>query len=87
MVDFSLMSTAKALDPQGAIGRSPDSLSLAERLAFSGKLIALEIYTPKTLPLRTIEAIGDSVSACVQMLKQRGLNPKQFEFRILPPPY
>jgi hypothetical protein len=81
------MSHAKGLDPQGAIGRSPDSLSLSERLAFSGKFIALEIYTPKTLPLRTIEAIGDSVAACLQTLKQRGLNAKQFEFRTLPPPY
>ena len=70
-----------------AIGRSPDALTLEERLAYAGKFIALEIYTPKTIPLRTIEAIGDSLPACVQMLKQRGLDLKQFEFRMLPPPY
>lgn len=81
------MSAAKALDPKSAIGRNPDALSLAERLAFSGKFIALEIYTPKTIPLRIIEAIGDSLLECMQVLKQRGLDPKQFEFRTLPPPY
>jgi len=70
-----------------AIGRSPDALTLEERLAYAGKFIALEIYTPKTIPLRTIEAIGDSLLACVQVLKQRGLDPARFEFRLLPRPY
>ena len=70
-----------------AIGRSPDALTLEERLAYAGKFIALEIYTPKTIPLRTIEAIGDSLLACVQVLKQRGLDHARFEFRLLPRPY
>ena len=81
------MTAAKARDPQTAMGRSPDSLSLEERLAFAGKYVAYEIYTPKTLPLHTIEAIGDSLAACIQILRQRGLDPRQFEFRILPIPY
>jgi len=87
MIDSSVMSAAKARDPRSAIGRSPDALTLQERLAFAGKYIALEIYTPKTLPLRTIEAIGDSLEACLRILRERGLDPRQFEFQRLPPPY
>jgi hypothetical protein len=78
---------AKSKDPRQAIGRSPEALTLAERVAFAGKRIALEIYTPETLPLRRIEAIGDSLAECLQMLRDRGLNPAQFEFQLLPPPY
>lgn len=76
-----------SVDPLKAIGRSPESLPLADRVALAGKYIALEIYTPKTLPLRRIEAIGNSLSACLRMLKERGLDPGQFEFTRLPPPY
>ena len=69
------------------IGRAPDRLSLAEQEALMGKHIALEIYTPKTLPLRRMEAIGDSVQDCVAMLRRRGLDPLNFEFSRLPAPY
>lgn len=70
-----------------AIGRSPDQLSLEERLILTGKYIALEVYSPATLPEKRIEAIGDSLDACVRMLKARGLDPAQFEFSRLPAPY
>lgn len=69
------------------IGRSPDRLSIAERFALAGKWVAFEIYTPKDLPLRRIEAIGDSTVDCVRMLKARGLDPGRFEFEILKPAY
>ena len=52
-----------------------------------GKYIALEIYTPDDLPLRRIEAIGDSVQECVRQLVARGLDPVRFEFTRLGPPY
>jgi hypothetical protein len=81
------MPARKSTDPRQAIGRSPDALTLEERLAFAGKRIALEIYTPQTLPLRRIEAIGDSFADCLRMLRERGLDPAHFEFRLLPPPY
>jgi hypothetical protein len=81
------MAASKLKDPRRAIGRSPDALSLEERLAFAGKHIALEIYTPETLPLRRIEAIGNSLAECLRMLQERGLDPKQFEFQLLPRPY
>lgn len=75
------------MDSQRAIGRSPDRLTLSERNALTGKYIALEIYTPENLAYRRIEAIGDSLAECVQMLKSRGLDPEKFEFSRLPPPY
>jgi len=81
------MSAAAARDPRQAIGRSPDALTLEERFAFTGKYVAYEIYTPERLPLRRIEAIGDSLGGCLRMLKERGLDPRQYEFRRLAPPY
>ena len=70
-----------------AIGRNPDDLSLPERAALAGKFVALEIYSPETLPLRRIEAVGDSVAECVRMLKQRGLDPGKFEYDLLKSAY
>ena len=79
--------TASAKDSERAIGRSPDRLSLDERIQLAGKYVALEIYTPEVLPLRRIEAIGDSLEQCVGMLKSRGLDPARFEYTRLPAPY
>jgi hypothetical protein len=81
------MSVSAAKDPRQALGRNPDRLTLNERTALAGKMIALEIYTPATLPLRRIEAIGESIEACVHMLQERGLDPRQFEITRLTPPY
>jgi len=81
------MTVSAAKDPKKAIGHAPEDLSLEQRLALTGKLIALEIYSPATLPLRRIEAIGDSVADCVAQLRARGLDPENFEFSRLPPPY
>jgi hypothetical protein len=76
-----------AQDPRQAIGRNPDRLTLEERMALAGKFIALEIYSPDTLPLRRIEAVGNSIDECVRMLESRGLDPRQFEYSVLPWPY
>ena len=65
------------------IGRAPERLSLEELGALAGKWIALEVYTPDTLPLKRIEAIGASVVDCVTALQQRGLNPREFEFVMM----
>jgi hypothetical protein len=62
------------------VGRSADSLTLSERTAVVGQWIALERYTPETLPLRTIEAIGKSPAMCVQQLEARGLKAVNYEF-------
>ena len=81
------MMAKPAKDPSKALGRSPDKLSVEERLALAGKYIALEIYTPEALPLRRIEAIGDSLADCLRELQRRGLDPLRFEFSRLPAPY
>jgi hypothetical protein len=70
-----------------ALGRSPDRLSIQERFALAGKFVALEVYTPETIPLRRIEAMGDSAAECMRALSARGLNPALFEFVRLTPPY
>ena len=81
------MTANAAKNSAHALGRNPDRLTPAERIALAGKFIALEIYSPETLPLRRIEAIGDSLAECLRSLKSRGLDPKQFEFTRLTPPY
>ena len=81
------MTASAVRDPRQAIGRNPDRLTLEERTALAGKWIALEVYTPATLPFRRIEAIGDSLEACARMLQERGLDPAIFEFSRLAWPY
>jgi hypothetical protein len=67
------------------IGRSPDSLSIQDRSALAGWWIALERYTPATIPLRRIEAIAESPAACARQLAARGLRAADFEYMpILP---
>jgi hypothetical protein len=70
-----------------ALGRSPERLTLEERFALAGKFVALEVYTPQAIPLRRIEAIGDSTGECVRGLVSRGLDPARFEFTRLTRPY
>jgi hypothetical protein len=69
------------------LGRNPESLSLAERLEVAGSWFALELYDPATLPLRQIEAIGDSATACMQQLQARGLDPAKYELLPFKSPY
>ncbi len=81
------MTASAAKDPLQAIGRAPERLTLEERHALIGKYIAMEIYTPEALPLRRIEAVGDTVADCARQLLSRGLDPARFEFTRLAPPY
>lgn len=74
-------------NPAGIIGRPPERLTLEERLALVGRYYAQEIYSPDTLPLRRIEAVGDSVADCVRQLTSRGLDPARFEYLLFTPPY
>ncbi len=69
------------------VGRPFDGLTLAERLDHVGRWVALEIDTPQTLPLRTIEAEGSSAIECAAALSARHLDPAHFEFLLLYPPY
>lgn len=68
------------MDSSSIIGRAPEQLTLEERSLLAGKWVALEIYTPATLPLRRIEAVGESATACAVELRRRQLSPGDFEF-------
>ena len=81
------MPVASKSDLEKFIGRSVDRLTLPEREALIGKFAAREIYTPQTLPLQRIEALGDTIQDCVAMLRGRDLDPLNFEFVRLGPPY
>ena len=81
------MTATAGNNPARVIGRSPDRLTPAERLALAGKYVALEIYSPESIPLRRIEAIGDTLAECLRNLKARGLDARLFEFTRLAPPY
>ncbi|MCX6599505.1 MAG: hypothetical protein NTV70_24385 [Acidobacteria bacterium] len=72
---------------QAVIGLSPEVLSIAQRRALAGRWIALEVYTPQTLPLRLIQAVGATPEECAAALRARGLDPVQFEFSVLQPAY
>lgn len=74
--------TAASVDFDQFIGREPERLTLVERNGLTGKWIALELYSPETLPLRRIAAVGDSVADCIRRLAERGLDPKKFEFLL-----
>jgi len=69
------------------IGRSPDGLTLQERLEIAGKWIAMELYSPSTLPLRKIEAVAASAQECASAIRQRGLDPTQFEYLTMGSPF
>lgn len=73
------------MDTHKVIGRSPERLTLAERSQLAGWWVAYEVYTPQTLPLKRIEAVGRDVPACIQQLESRGLDPRQFEFELFQP--
>jgi hypothetical protein len=77
------MSRGPRIDPKQALGRAPEHLGLGELAAWAGLVVALEIYTPATLPLRTIEAIGESAEECMAHLVACGLNPRRFEYVVL----
>ena len=73
-------------DPTRLIGAEYDRLSYEERSALSGKWIALPLYTPRTQPLRVMEAIGDSVTDCARQLQASGKDVTRYEYSRLNPP-
>lgn len=69
------------------IGTSPEQLSIEQRRKLTGQWAAYLMYTPQNLALRQIEAIGPTVAACAAQLRQRGLNPADYEFLPFTPAY
>lgn len=67
------------MDAEKLLGRSPADLTLEECERLRGKWIALEIYTPATMPLRRIEAIAADAAGCIAELQRRRLDPRDFE--------
>ena len=91
-------ATATAAHLSHLIGRAVEDLGLSERWRFAGKWVAFQIYSPPhkvtrdgidytDVRLRRIEAVGDSVEECVAQLRRRNLEPTEFEFTPLKPPY
>ena len=88
----------EAKPASGLVGRRVEELSLAERLQYANRWIAFRIYTPPgkvtrdgieyvDVRVRTMEAAGGSMEECVAQLRRRNLDPAEFEFTILKPPY
>jgi hypothetical protein len=74
------------MDLSRFVGVFVDSLSLAERRELAGKWAAYEVYTPKTTPLRRIEALADTQIDCIRQLTASGLDVHRYEFIVLPVP-
>lgn len=70
----------KSLDAAAFIGRSPETLSRSEWRRVHGAWAAFELYSPETTPLRRIVALGASVEECARQLKDKGLDPRNYEF-------
>ena len=89
-------------DPGGGLqtllGRAVEDLALTERLKYVGTWVAFRIYAPPhkisrdgieyvDVRLRRIEATGESMEECAAQLRHRNLDPADFEFFPLKPPY
>ncbi len=70
------------MDSAQLIGRAPARLSSAELACLSGRWVALEIYTPETVPLKRIASIGASAADCMTALASSGHDPRQFEYML-----
>ena len=81
------MPSVSSLNLDKFVGRTPDRLTLDEREALVGYYMARQVYSPKNLALQRIEAVGESVAACVENLKRAGKNPLEYEFTRFNPPY
>ena len=90
--------TAGASDLTSLVGRAVEDLSVAERLQYANTWIAFRLYSPPhkvtkegveyvDVRLRRIEAAGRSVEELIEQLRQRNLDPMEFEFTPLKPPY
>jgi hypothetical protein len=49
--------------------------------------VAFEIYTPDKTPERLIAAEGSSPAACIEQLRERGLDPGRYEFVPIKPAF
>jgi hypothetical protein len=75
------------VDHRKLLGAYPERLSLGQLRGLAGYMVALELYTPETVPVRRIEAIGETGEECMAELAARGLDPRHFEYIMLKAPY
>jgi hypothetical protein len=73
--------------PAALIGKPIDGLTAADRWKYAGVWVAVELYTPQSMPLRQIAAVGASAEECMAELSASGLDPTHFEFVPLAQPY
>ncbi len=89
---------AGATDLKNLVGRAVEDLSVTDRLQYANTWIACRLYSPPhkvtkdgveyvDVRLRRIEAAGTSVEELIAQLSARSLDPKEFEFTPLKPPY
>ena len=80
------------------VGRAVEDLDLNERWKFTNEWVAFRIYAPPgkvtldgiefvDVRQRKIEAAGKTIEECVAQLRGRNLDPAEYEFTILKPPY
>ena len=85
-------------DLKSLIGRKVEDLNLNERWQFANQWVAFRIYHPPgkisqdgteyvDVRERRVEAAGVSVEGGITQLREGNLNPAEFEFTILKPPY
>lgn len=79
--------TAPPAPPSALVGKPIEGLAAAVRWKYAGLWVALELYTPRSMPLRVIAAVGASAAACIAGLRSRGLDPARFEYQPLVQPY
>lgn len=94
-----MAATKQQENPAGLIGRHVEELSLAERHRYANTWVAFRIYTPTTekvvrdgvemldVRARKVEAAGGSPQELIEQLRRRNLDPSEYEFTILKPPY
>jgi hypothetical protein len=82
----------------GLVGRRVEELTLPERLKYANQWVAFRIYSPPgkvtrdgmefvDVRVRKVEAAGKSAQDCIAQLRRQNLDPAEFEFTILKPPY
>ena len=90
--------TVAAADRNNLVGRAVEDLTVSDRLQYANTWVAFRLYSPPgkvtrdgveyvDVRLRRIEAAGNSIEACITELRRRNLDPTDFEFTPLKPPY
>ncbi len=61
------------------VGLAIDELSWEQKRRADGQWVAVRIYDPVSLPLRKIEAVGNSAAEVLGRVAERGEDARRFE--------